>query len=128
MKRVDQTTYGIDDGNCFPACVASILEIPLESVPQVFGPSPDFLRWLGDRGLSATLYKADNFVPRGYAIAAGPSMRFAGRLHACVVYDGAVVHDPHFSREGLPLGVIDYVVLHGPRGEAMWFSGLPRPS
>lgn len=124
MRAVDQTTYGIDDGNCFPATVASILEMPLDAVPQTFGPSRDFMRWLSGRGLSATVYRASEFVPHGYAIAAGPSMRFAGRLHACVAYDGEVVHDPHFSREGLPLGVVDYVVIHGLRGEPMWFSGL----
>lgn len=124
VQPVDQTTYGIHDGNCFPACVASILEIPLERVPRTFGPSADFLRWLNERGLSATLYKAADFVPRGYAIAAGPSKRFANRLHACVAYDGRVVHDPHFSREGLPSGIVDYVVLHGLGGEPMWFSGL----
>src|SRR5215471_12277424 len=103
MRPVDQTTYGINDGNCFSACVASILEISLDQVPRFFGPTADFFRWLAPQGLSATLFKsANNYIPRGYAIAAGPSLRFAGRLHACVVYDGSVVHDPHYSRDGLP--------------------------
>lgn len=124
MRPVDQTTYGVNDGNCFPACIASILEISIDEVPRFYGPSVDFLQWLAPQGLSATHYKGDNYVPPGFAIAAGPSLRFAGRLHACVAYDGAIVHDPHPSREGLPFGVEDYVVLHGPRGEAMWFSGL----
>lgn len=124
MRPVDQTTYGVNDGNCFPACIASILEISIDEVPRFFGPSVDFLRWLAPQGLSATRYKGSDYVPPGYAIAAGPSRRFAGRLHACVAYDGAVVHDPHPSRDGLPFGVEDYVVLHGPHGEVMWFSGV----
>lgn len=124
MRPVDQTTYGFHDGNCFPACVASILETSIDQVPHFQGVSLGFLQWLASLGLSATLYKSVNHVPRGYSIAAGTSLRFAGRMHACVAYDGAVVHDPHPSREGLPFGVEDYVVLHGPRGEAMWFSGL----
>lgn len=124
MRPVDQTTFGMDDGNCFPASVASILEIPLGEVPDVRGVTPDFLRWLATRGLSATLYKSGQYVPPGYAVAAGPSLRFPGRLHACVAYDGKVVHDPHYSREGLPFGVEDYVAIHGPRREPMWFSGL----
>lgn len=124
VRPVDQTTYGFYDGNCFSACVASILEIPIIDVPRFHGWTPDFMQWLAARGLSATLYKSANYVPPGYAIAAGPSLRFGGRMHACVTYDGVVVHDPHFSRDGLPRGVEDYVVLHGPHGEMMWFSGI----
>jgi hypothetical protein len=124
MRPVDQTTYGFNDGNCFSACVASILEKSIVEVPRFHGVSPSFLQWLARFGLSATLYKRANYVPRGYAVAAGTSLRFAGRMHACVAYDGAVVHDPHPSRDGLPFGVEDYAVLHGPHGEAMWFSGI----
>jgi len=61
-------------------------------------------------------------VPRGYSIAAGPSKRFAGRMHACVALDGIVVHDPHFSREGLPYGIAEYLVIHGTAREVLWFS------
>lgn len=124
MRPVDQTTYGHSDGNCFAACVASILEIPIAEVPNTFGLNDQLLRWLAQRGLSATLYDRAEYVPPGYAIAAGPSLRFAGRFHACVAYDGRVVHDPHPSRDGLPFGVAEYVVIHGPRGETMWFNGL----
>lgn len=124
MLPVDQTTHGPNDGNCFSACIASILEIPIQSVPRFVNVTPDLLRWLAGRGLSATLYYSDEYVPPGYAIAAGPSKRFAGRMHACVAFDGIVVHDPHFSREGLPFGIVDYVVIHGPSGEATWLNGL----
>lgn len=124
MRPVDQTTFGFNDGNCLSACVASILELPIAHVPSFVGDDRRFLRWLGERGLSATTYSPASYVPPGYAIAAGPSARFGGRLHACVAYDGAVVHDPHPSRDGLPLGIAEYIVLHGPDREAMWFSGL----
>ncbi len=124
MLAVDQTTYGADDGNCFSACVASILEMPIEEVPRFVNLTPDFLTWLAGLGLSASLYEHTDYVPPGYSIAAGPSLRFPGKLHACVAFDGAVVHDPHFSREGLPFGIVDYVVIHGSDREALWFSGL----
>jgi len=125
MRPVDQTTYGIHDGNCFSACLASILEISIEDVPLFLGPYwDDFLPWLADRGLSASLYRRDELVPHGFAIAGGPSQRFAGRMHACVAYNGIVIHDPHPSRDGLPSGVTEYVVIHGPRREPMWFSGV----
>ena len=123
MLPVDQTIYGSTDGNCFSACVASILEISIEEVPRAFGVNnAQFLRWLAGRGLSATLSHGVDYVPPGYSIAAGPSKRFAGKMHACVAFDGAVVHDPHPSRDGLPFGVMEYVVIHGPNGEVMWFS------
>lgn len=114
MRPVDQTRYGILDGNCFSACLASILEIPLGEVPHFWGPRwPDFLQWLADRGLAMTLYHKRLYVPPGYSIAGGPSVRFAGQMHACVAFDGLIIHDPHPSREGLPLGVAEYVVIHG---------------
>ena len=116
MRAVDQTTYGSADGNCFSACVASILEIPLEEVPRFMRVSWPFLRWLAGRGLSASLYKRVDYIPPGYSIATGPSMRFAGKMHACVALDGIVIHDPHPSREGLPFGVVDYIVIHEFRG------------
>ena len=93
-------------------------------MPHTFGVNDKFLRWLTARGLSATIYDAATYVPRGYAIAAGPSLRFAGRMHAVVAFDGVVVHDPHYSREGLPFGIEQYVVIHGPHREAVWFNGI----
>ena len=126
MRPVDQTTFGPDDGNCLSACVASILEISIAFVPRFWGPGDlGLAQWLADRGLSTTLYdRIDCYVPPGYAIAAGRSKRFAGRMHACVAYNGLIVHDPHFSRDGLPAGIDEYLVIHGPGGAAMWFSGL----
>ncbi len=126
MRPVDQTTYGRHDGNCFSACLASILEISIEEVPLFLGPYwDDFLPWLKDRGLWASLYRrSEGHVPPGYSIAGGPSKRFAGKMHACVAYNGMVVHDPHPSRDGLPYGVEEYVVIHGFDGKSRWFNGV----
>jgi hypothetical protein len=108
---VDQTTYGLHDGNCFSACLASILEIPIAGVPVFLGSYwDDFLPWLAERGLGASLYRK----------------RFAGKMHACVAYDGTIVHDPHPSRDGLPYGVKEYVVIHGLNGEGRWFNCVGR--
>jgi hypothetical protein len=114
VQPVDQTSYGILDGNCFSACIASILEVPLGDVPYFWGPRQAwFARWLAGQGLAVALYPRGVHVPWGYSIAGGPSARFAGRMHACVALDGVVVHDPHPSRDGLPLGVMEYVVIYG---------------
>jgi hypothetical protein len=114
VRPVDQTAYGFHDGNCFNACVASILEVSLADVPRFSGTRwfAQFSRWLADRQMAATFTKHGVRVLPGYSIAGGPSSRFAGRMHACVALDGIVVHDPHPSREGLPLGIASYVVIY----------------
>lgn len=42
MKPVFQTRHGIEDGNCLAACLASILEVPLEKIDFV-GSRGDWL-------------------------------------------------------------------------------------
>jgi hypothetical protein len=123
MRPTDQTTYG-SRGNCVSACIASILEIPIRTVPLFIGETwwPRLLAWLARRELSATKIE-DGSMPLGFTIAFGPSTRLIGLGHACVALDGVVVYDPHPSRDGLPL-VDHYVAIHGPRGEAMWFNGV----
>jgi len=37
MKPVFQTSFGKGKGNCVTACVASILEVPIESLPEFCG-------------------------------------------------------------------------------------------
>lgn len=34
MKSVMQTTFGNGKGNCFPACIASLLELSIDDVPN----------------------------------------------------------------------------------------------
>jgi hypothetical protein len=110
MLPVDQTTHGPSHGNCISACVASILEVPIEVVPCFVDEHwwERFVGWLAALGLAAT--SVEDTIPPGYSIAFGPSTRLAGRGHACVALDGVIVHDPHPSREGLPI-VFHYVVI-----------------
>jgi hypothetical protein len=110
MLPVDQTTYGPTHGNCISACVASILELPIEVVPYFIDEHwwERLVGWLTTLGLIATA--VEDRCPPGYAIAFGPSRRLIDRGHACVAIDGVIVHDPHPSREGLPI-VFYYVVI-----------------
>lgn len=117
MKRVDQTTFGEKEGDCFSACVASVLEIPISEVPFFMAPGPWFERftdWLRPRGFYAACYElngADRSVMSecGVHILSGKSPR--GDFDHSVVACGAViVHDPHPSRDGLGR-LTDYILI-----------------
>lgn len=93
VKPVDQTTFGHPGGNCFSACVASLLELPIEDVPYFMDEAKgkwheQFDAWLAPRGLYAlhfevpdrSVYDQQGLWPRGYFILNGrttPSWREA---------------------------------------------------
>ena len=94
-------------GNCFNACVASILEMPLREVcgalPGDDGYWQIWESWFEAQGLSINVVAPQGGPPRGFAIASGLGGRFyppdharAGQpiLHAAVVFNGELVHDP----------------------------------
>ena len=105
MKPVMQTVMG-NNGNCYSACLASILEISIDEVPN-FTEADDFWTavrtWLRERGwgvIGAAFN--DIFTPDdldGYQIVCGESPR--GLKHATVWLNGKMVHDPHPDRNGI---------------------------
>jgi hypothetical protein len=87
------------------ACVASILDEPLDAFPDLYEEGTrrgDVERWwwgilleaLATRGLTARC--VEGIAPAGYAIASIRLAHVPG--HAVVTLDGAVVHDPHPSQ------------------------------
>lgn len=126
MIPVYQTMTVANDevGNCFNACVASILEMPLRDVCQVL-PRFDgdywgeWRKWLATLGLEINWIPLREAAPKGYAIASGYGGRLypeghekAGEpiLHAVVVFNGKLVHDPFPCAEGFG-GIIYYWTL-----------------
>lgn len=109
MKPVMQTKFGDPDGNCFASCLASLLELPLESVPDFQEKDwwGAFKRWLKKRGLAPiNLYGGKGYIlPRDtLCIAGGKGPR--GLEHSVIWKTGGhgvakMVHDPHPSGEGL---------------------------
>ena len=92
MKPVTQSKVGAH-GRCFPACVASILEVPESSVPG-YEDMPDVYQWLERRGLQYAQAPIEGTpAPVGYHIIEGISPR--GGQHAVVGLNGKTVHDPH---------------------------------
>lgn len=106
MTPTDQTKFGPTEGNCMSACLAAMLEIPIEDVQceETDNWFKDVNDWLQDNHQLAMMEVST--IPywyRGYFIVCGKSPR--GIEHACIghVKEGrvAVLHDPHPSRDGL---------------------------
>lgn len=133
MKPVFQKIIGGGKGDCWAACIASILELDLDSVPNFVGESDhskgitaeDLARkWLNDRGLYIIELLLHNdtewdqlihfwYINGAYCIASVPSQMFAGGRHAVVGHftkiDGStefrIVHDPNAENGPYPLDV-----------------------
>lgn len=114
MIPVEQTDITEETGNCFPSCIASILELPLEKVPCYHAPEwsdavAQYNAWLQPYGLTLVTmslpegieHESAEFRARllpGYSILAAESPRF-DCLHAVVCHNGDIAHDPHPQRE-----------------------------
>jgi hypothetical protein len=121
MKPVDQTKFGAEEGNCTMACLASVFEVPLESLPELTHENNDGSWYEICRSVARAnghdalwVYNKVPLAPRGYHLASGNSPR--NLPHMVVALDGKVVHDPHPSRGGI--GPIDGWLLLIPLAEA----------
>jgi hypothetical protein len=112
VRRLRQTIFGDGKGNCFATCLASLLEVPVESVPNFHADYPstwwtETQKWLYARGfvaievfLRSDGHKVVDWAPAVSCILTGKSPR--GDFLHCVVGrtdpdNGgfAMVHDPH---------------------------------
>ncbi len=132
MTPIDQNIYSDKEkgiaGNCLQACIASMLDLPLDSVPHFMQDFPDnpwiaAKKWIKEQGyivfsfcttaasvldslyiegVCQNIQGTECFVPR-YCILSGPGPR--GVNHAVIGqangYGVKIIHDPHHSREGL---------------------------
>lgn len=106
MRPVDMLQLRVpgqpDRGDCLRACVASILELDPNGLPNFADEWPhSWLEWAGDR-YELIEHKA---APSGWSIAVGVSPRDPQITHGVVALDGTIVHDPHPSRAGLTSAV-----------------------
>src|SRR5580698_10316009 len=108
MKPVDQTLFRGEGehGNCVPACVASILELPLDQVPHfaaLHGPyfMGQMRQWFEDQGMGLCYLNGCTTWPAAvHSIATGLSPR-GTFLHSVVWFGRNMAHDPHPSRAGI---------------------------
>jgi hypothetical protein len=112
MKPQFQTDTGEKTGNCWSACIASILEIPLDTVPNFCGGSKTKDHWWSETqqfldSLSLTVIEITILEDQDvstifdcYWIASGKSPRYSGD-HAVVYHGNKMVHDPHPDGTGI---------------------------
>lgn len=108
MRAVKQTVLG-PKGNCMSACLASILELPIDAVPNFFDSGQTdqewndaLTSWLRTHGLAIITLVATPEVlekTKGNVIVSGPSLR--GLTHATVWREGEMIWDPHPDDTGL---------------------------
>ena len=117
MIPVDQTKLGFGSGNCGAACIASILEISIEDIPNFHGDDPkdadtywsNICKWCENKPFMLVSfyipneYDAKEILKDCWCIASGLSPRRTEEWHrhAVVWRNGEIVHDPHPSRLGL---------------------------
>jgi hypothetical protein len=121
---VDQRIIDQGRGDCLRSCVASILELAPDQVPNFSDfckyadvnwsiPMWNFLR---ERGMAfVTVYPPH--LPHGYCVAVGPSPNIPGAFHAVVWKGSEIVHDPNPSRKGLAGEPTHYLVFTKVREE-----------
>lgn len=104
MIPVDQTSFGVPNGNCFSACIASILHMPIADVPS-FCKHEDWWErltaWLQPHGYYPTIIRHNpEWTPQGFHVLSGKSPR-GDFQHSVVALGPDIIHDPHPSRLGI---------------------------
>lgn len=121
MKPQAQTLFGKNEGNCVAACIASILEMPIEDVPNFaklynFEWAEHLEEWLGGRGYLMISFLFEQgwqldrtWISHGhYVMMSGLSPRAedgSNMRHAVVGLTNGrgieLAHDPHPSGAGI---------------------------
>lgn len=108
MKTIEQRKLHDPDngvfGDCWRACLASILEFPYECVPAFEELKSPYVMELSVNNwlfLYGYLLRETKNKPEGYSIAVGESPRFPGVGHCCIALDGKIVFDPHADKTEL---------------------------
>lgn len=123
MTPVDQSILHDPEngqyGDCMRACVASLLDLPIERVPHFFDGGvnsvvfdkrvSDFLaeRGLVELSMPAAAASRSHYIREFHHLMYGYTER--GTYHAVVARCGLVVHDPHPSKAGI---IEDERVVH----------------
>lgn len=95
FKGVLQTKFGIPDGNCFSACVATLMELPIEEVPEYQCDYSNvrwwemWVEWFRERNI---IPEVNEECPEGWAIG-----NLKNPCHSVIVRDGRIVWNPYYN-------------------------------
>ncbi|NQT33228.1 MAG: hypothetical protein HQ594_06125 [Candidatus Omnitrophica bacterium] len=117
MKPVFQTKFGKLEGNCFSACIASILECSIEEIPCFLEPKgtwyQKYKKWLVQYNLDFVAIsnwegETKPYCPDVYCIVSGMSPR--NLMHSVVFLKTEMVHDPHPEGGGVK-DITDWIYI-----------------
>ena len=108
-------------GDCFRACICSLLELPIEKVPHFLENMDDqwwkaFIDYANAQGHKVFCGFGSQSEPKEktlYYIATGTSPR--GFLHSVIYSQGQLVHDVHPEGGGVK-DIVDYIWLEKMEG------------
>ena len=139
MTPVDQVIVDKGRGDCERACIASLLDLPLNAVPN-FIEIPEWNRhlvryyfmkscgWEHEGTIAVDLFDPAKYPSiNGYYYASVPSMNFDNTFHAVVLSeDGIIIHDPspHKQYQGVHMDATDMLTFqcYSPRDDDEWKS------
>ncbi len=102
LTKVYQQNINADSGDCFAACIASLTNLPIETIPLFRGNGliKERARWLFERGFQLTHHNAHR-VDKGYYIVCKDAFLIKNvgwRCHASIYKQGKEVHNPISNR------------------------------
>ena len=121
MKKYHQLITDPVIGDCFRACMATLLQLPPQVLPNDFSPAwhPNWQNYLKQFGLALSPQNRPD-QPIWYSspwIASVKSLNFEGGVHAILMHeDGRVLHDPSNKKRyktGSYISVKDNIILGG---------------
>jgi len=121
MKKVNQTIFDNITGDCFRACLASIFEISIESVPNFWVDTQDVSEFwklsndwcaenLKHRCMTVEISNGHGYmIENVLCIACAKSPR--NDCDHAVVWKNGIIHDPHPSNSGLAVEPTTFTVF-----------------
>lgn len=122
-----QTKFGMPEGNCFAACLATLLGLYIEEVPEFqWGPDGELdgdrwwqrtRAWLKDRGIALIQLDLEDrpgmlhMLPYGLPMMVGGQSHRGDFLHSVIYMNGDLWHDPHPDGIGLKGDPVDVCIL-----------------
>ncbi len=112
---ITQTNTNPGEGNCGEACLATLLNRPLDSIHIEWGQEEHWLYdlrdWVANQGYHLCVLDDWPFLYAGPLMISGPGPR--GRNHMVVGQCGKIIHDPHPDGGGLLEHEAYYVLALG---------------